>query len=100
MTEENDDTGHHPSTFKAVRTNPEGIAWDDHATVHKKDDGQGLFDPLKALQRGTFAEMVTLVSRMPEEQRGKYVIQKAGDHQVNGAEIMALAAREDFPSQG
>ena len=99
MNEERNDTGHHPSTFKAVCTGSEGIAWDDHATVHRKDDGQGLFDGLKSLHRGTLAEMVALVSRMPGDQRDKYVIQKAGDHRLDTAEIMALAARKDFPSQ-
>jgi hypothetical protein len=100
VSEENDDTGHHPSTFKAVRTNPGGIEWDDHATIHRKDDGQGLFDGLKALHRGTLAEMITLISRMPEDQRDQYVIQKAGDRKISSGEIMALASREDFPSRG
>ena len=98
MSDDNEDTGHHPSTFKAVRTNPDGIAWDDHATIHEKGDGQGLFDALKSLHSGSLAQMVARVSRMPEDERGKYVIQKAGDHQLDTAEIMALAEREDFPA--
>ena len=97
MSDYNDDTGHHPSTFKAVRTHREGIAWDDHASIHVDDDGQGLFDGLKGVHRGTLAQMVQMVSNMPEEERGKYVIQKAGDRRFGPAEIMALAEREDFP---
>ena len=97
MSDHDDNAGHHPSTIKAVRTHSDGIEWDDHASLHLKDDGQGLFDGLKGLERGTLAELVALVSRMPEEERGKYVIQKAGDHQLSTGEIMALAAREDFP---
>lgn len=96
MTDETE-TGHHPSTFRAVRTNPEGIAWDDHASVHKKDDGGGVLDSMKGLYRGSLAEMVALVSHMPENERDGYVIQKAGDHRLGAGEIMALAQREDFP---
>lgn len=97
MNDDDEPTGHHPSTFKAVRTHSQGVEWDDHATVHRKDDGQGLFNSMKGLHRGTLAEMVALVSRMPESERGQYVIQKAGDHRLEIAEIMALAGREDFP---
>jgi len=97
VSDENTDTGHHPSTFKAVRTHSEGIAWDDHASIHIKDDGQGLFDGLKGVHRGTLAQMVQMISNMPEDLRGKYVIQKAGDHKLGTAEIMSLAEREDFP---
>ncbi len=91
--------GHHPSTFKAVRTTQDGIAWDDHATVHRKDDGQGLFDAMKGLNRGTLAEMVALIASMPEGDRGNFVIQKAGDHRLDTPEIMALAGRKDFPGR-
>ena len=95
-----DDSGHHPSTYKAVRTTTDGIAWDDHATIHEKGDGQGLFDPLKALHSGTLAQMVAMVSRMAEDERGNFVIQKAGDHQLETGEVMALAQRKDFPLKG
>lgn len=91
--------GHHPSTFKAVRTQADAIAWDDHATIHRKDDGQGLFDALKGLHRGTLAEMVAMVAAMPAGEREQYLIQKAGDHRLDMPEIMALAGREDFPGR-
>ena len=94
---DNDDTDSHPSTIKAQDTHREGIDWNDHATLHLKHDGQGLFDALKGIQRGTLAQLVTMVSNMPADERSKYVIQKAGDHQLGTSEIMALAAREDFP---
>ena len=97
MSDRDENAGHHPSTYKAVRTHNEGIAWDDHATVHLKDDGRGLFDSFKALHRGTLAQMVALVARMPEGEREKYAIQKAGDHRMGVSEIMALADRPDFP---
>lgn len=94
---EKNDYGHHPSTYKAVRTHSVGIGWDDHATIHRRDDGHGVFDSLKGLYRGSLAEMVAMVSNMPEASRGNFVIQKAGDHLLDTAEIMALARRDDFP---
>lgn len=89
----------HPSTFKAEDTVSAGIEWDDHATLHQKDDGRGVLDGFKSLRRGTLAEMVAWVARMPEDERKNYVIQKAGDHRLDTAEIMALAARRDFPGK-
>ena len=97
MSDSDENDGSHPSTIKAENTHNEGIAWNDHATVHLRDDGQGIFDPLKAIHRGTLAEMVALVSHMPADQRGKYVIQKSGDHQLGTSEIMGLVDRPDFP---
>ena len=86
----------HPSTVQGETTS-QGIDWDDHATIHHKGDGQGVFDGLKALHRGTLAQMVTMIASMGESERGDYVIQKAGDHRLGTGEIMALAARPDFP---
>jgi hypothetical protein len=87
----------HPTTFRAAMPHSDRIDWDDRASIHLADDGQGLFDGLKALHRGTLAQMVAMVAAMPEDERVRYVIQKAGDHQLGPAEIMALAGRSDFP---
>lgn len=87
----------HPSTFKADDTHREGVQWDDHAELHSADDGQGLFDGGKGLGSGTLAAMVSRVMAYPPEERGRFVIQKAGDHRLERAEIEALAARKDFP---
>lgn len=87
----------HPSTFKAVKTHEEGIAWDDRASIHRADDGGGVLDGAKGLRRGTLAEMIAQVMAYPPERRGDFVIQKAGDHRLEQAEIEALAARSDFP---
>ena len=87
----------HPSTFQGEGGASGGVDWDDHASIHMKGDGQGVLDSLKALHRGTLAEMVAMVSRMPEGEREQLVIQKAGDHMLGIGEIMALAARNDFP---
>lgn len=87
----------HPSTFKADDTHRDGVQWDDRAEIHLANDGQGVFDGGKGLRGGTLAEMVSQVMAYPPEDRGKYVIQKAGDHKLELAEIEALAARKDFP---
>lgn len=87
----------HPSTFGADDTHQEGIQWDDRASLHRHPDGQGLLDGAKGIRRGTLAEMVSHVAALPPEDQKHYVIQKAGDHQLRHAEIMALASRPDFP---
>ena len=76
----------HPSTFDAESTGP-AVDWDDHATIHLADDGQGVFDGLKGLYRGTLAEMVGMIANMPAGERAQYVIQKAGDHRLDAGEI-------------
>ncbi len=87
----------HPSTYKAVETHDEGVQWDDRASIHAADDGEGVLDGAKGLRRGTLAEMVAQVMAYPPERRGDFVIEKAGDHRLERAEIEALAARRDFP---
>ena len=88
----------HPSTFNAKPASNAAVDWDDAATLHRRDDGDGVLDGLKALNRGTLAEMVRLVCNMPAADRGDYVIQKAGDRRLEPGEIQALADREDFPA--
>ncbi|WP_202386147.1 hypothetical protein [Allopontixanthobacter confluentis] len=87
----------HPSTFHAHPQNIGEIDWDDRASLHRKDDGHGIFDSAKGLRRGTLAELVSHVMALNEEDRAQYVIQKAGDHRLELAEIAALAAHDDFP---
>ena len=86
----------HPSTYGADETFREGIQWDDRASIHKKDDGQGLFDAMKGLHRGSFAEMVRMLAAMPD--RDEFVIQKAGDRAFSAAEAVELSKRDDFPA--
>jgi hypothetical protein len=87
----------HPSTFQAADTEHEGVDWNEHATIHLKDGGQGVLGGLKALHSGTLAQMVAMISHMPEGERQQYVIQKAGDHRLGTGEIIALVGRADFP---
>jgi hypothetical protein len=87
----------HPSTFGGVPTGSGGMDWDARASIHRRDDGGGVFDAMKEVNRGSLAEMVALVCAMPESQRAHYVIQKAGDRRLGLGEIIALAKRDDFP---
>ena len=87
----------HPSTIRAGTNDAEGIDWDDHASIHRADDGDGVFDAFKGLHRGTMAQMVAMLRTLPEDERSSLVIQKAGDRKYSAAEAMALAEREDFP---
>ena len=87
----------HPSTYKGTPLETGELAWEDRAALHKADDGDGVFDAMKALRRGTFAEMIRHVAMLPEEERGKYVIEKAGDREYSAEEAVALSKRSDFP---
>lgn len=88
----------HPSTYKGRTLETGEHAWEDRAALHAKNDGDGVFDAMKALRRGTFAEMIRHVVALPESERGKYVIEKAGDREYSAEEAIALSKREDFPS--
>lgn len=90
---------HHPSTFAAEPSDeaPGAIGWDDSATLHRRADGGGLLHGLKAIRKGTLAELVRYVAALPNSERGHYMIEKAGDRQYHTHEIMGLAGRADLP---
>jgi len=87
----------HPSTFGAAPRGEGSIDWDARASIHRIEDGGGVLDAMKALNRGSLAEMVALIRDMPDDRRAGYVIQKSGDRRLGPGEIMALARRADFP---
>lgn len=71
--------------------------WNDHAVILRREAADGVFHGFAALHSGSFADMVRMVSRMPEDERQSLVIEKSGDRQYSAAEITGLAARIDFP---
>ncbi|MCB2052493.1 MAG: hypothetical protein KDE63_13800 [Novosphingobium sp.] len=73
------------------------VEWTDYATLHRKDDGEGVLYSLKAIRHGTLAELVAFIQSLPDADRDSYVIEKSGDHRLGAAEIRALAARSDYP---
>ncbi len=89
----------HPSTYKAKDTFREGISWDDRASLHMADDGEGVLDGAKGMKRGTFAELIRHVMIYPAHERHKFKIEKAGDREFSASEIEALALHPDFPTE-
>lgn len=89
----------HPSTSGGETLNTGETAWKDRAALHPADGADGVFDGGKALQRGTFAEMIRHLANMPAETRRNYAIVKAGDRRYSADEAMALASHPDFPAQ-
>lgn len=71
--------------------------WQDHATILRREAADGVFHGFASLHSGSFADMVRLFTRMPADDRASMVIEKSGDRQYSPAEIVALAARNDFP---
>ena len=87
----------HPTTFRAEPASTGETAWKDRASLHRVDDGNGLFDSAKGVRSGTFAEVIHYLTLLPEADRDRYVIHKAGDREYSVAEALDLAARDDFP---
>ena len=71
--------------------------WNGHATVLLRDAANGFLHDFAALNASPFAQMLRLLSRMPEHERAGLVIEKAGDRQYTPVEAMALVTRKDFP---
>ena len=87
-----------PTTFNAEPNASSGPGWDDHASLHRSNDGGGLMSELKSVRHGALAELIRFVMSLPKEERANYSIEKAGDHRLNIGEILALARRSDFPA--
>lgn len=89
----------HPSTFRGPAAQSGEIAWDDRAALHRIDDGDGLLDGANALRRDSFAGLIRHLMRLPESERMKYEIEKAGDRKYSVAEAAELYVRSDFPQE-
>lgn len=89
----------HPTTFKGDTAGTGAMAWDDRAALHRADDGDGVLDGANSLSRGTFAEMIRHMMHLPEEERAKYVIEKAGDREYDHGEVAALFDHPQFPAE-
>ena len=87
----------HPSTFKGEETHRPGIQWDDRASLHRVGDGDGVLDAAKGLRSGTFAELVTHMMLLSDDERANYYIEKAGDREYHADEVVELSQRSDFP---
>ncbi len=90
----------HPSTYEGTPINSGETAWDDHASLIPVDGKDGVFAHSNAVRSGTFAEMIRHIAALPQEKRGHFVIEKAGDREYSAEEAVALAQRPDFPQRG
>ena len=86
----------HPSTIGNPNDHTGAIDWDDHAALHLAGANDGLLSGLTAVRQGSFGDLVAQLMAMPEEERRRYVIEKAGDRQFGADEVAALAARRDY----
>jgi len=84
----------HPGTIQAESSGPAGIDWSSHASIHLAGGG-GILEAFSGVHRGTLAQMVAMIRNMQPEERTKFVIHS--DHVMTLPEVMALAARPDFP---
>lgn len=87
----------HPSTIGNPNDHTGAIDWDDQAALHLAGDSDGLLSGLTAVRHGSFGELVAQLMAMPEDERRRYVIEKAGDRQFGADEVADLAKRGDYP---
>ena len=84
----------HPSTFNGDTLRSGEQAWEDRASIVAAGEGSA------TLMRGSFAEMIRHIANMAEDERGGYVVRKAGDRIYTADEAIALASHPGFPAQG
>ena len=89
----------HPSTYKGPESHSNGIQWEDRASLHRKDDNDGVLDAAKGLRSGSFSELVQHMMLLPEEERSDYYIERLGDREYHADEITEVASRPDFPGR-
>ena len=73
--------------------------WNDHAVVLRREAADGVFHGFASLHSGTFADMVRMVARMPEDERQTLVIEKSGDRQswtIMGMKYRPMQARNSL----
>lgn len=87
----------HPSTFRAADTLAVEPEWHDRAALHLASQSDGILNHATALRRGSFAELIQQMMAMPEGERQRYVIEKAGDREYGPDEIAELARHPSFP---
>jgi hypothetical protein len=88
----------HPSTFRGGSEPSGGPGWNNPATLHRVNDGGGVFSSFKVVRSGTLADLVRFVMSLPEDERADYAIEKEGDHRLDQGDIAALSRRLDFPA--
>lgn len=65
--------------------------------IERQDDGSEMFFEFRELASDTLQALVTRVATMPASERARMVIDAGTAGTFNVGEIVALAARSDFP---
>lgn len=74
--------------------------WSKHAKlIERQDGGSEMFFEFRELESGTLQALVARVAAMPAPERARMVIDAGTAGTFNVGEIVALAARNDFPPE-
>ena len=80
--------------------NGTAIDWDAQAALIERDDGGSeMYFEFKTLAKGTLAELVAHVASLPAAERARLVLDRGPNGTLAVQEILALAARADFPGK-
>jgi hypothetical protein len=74
------------------------VNWDEAATLMEREDsGSDMYIGFQTRGRGRLAEMVRQACAAPEEQQGRYIIERPGKPNLDIHQIIALSRRADIP---
>jgi hypothetical protein len=75
------------------------VNWDEPATLMEREDsGSDMYIGFQTRGRGRLCEMVRQACGAPEEQQGRYIIERAGKPNLDIYQIIALSQRSDIPA--
>jgi hypothetical protein len=76
------------------------IDWSAQAALIERDDGGSeMYFEFRTLAKGTLAELVAHVASLAPEERARLVLDRGPEGTLAVQEILALAARPDFPGR-
>lgn len=72
--------------------------WTGPARLHERDDsGSDMYFDFRVLKEGTLAQLVAHVASLDGDARARLVIDSSQTGSIGISDILALAARDDFP---
>jgi hypothetical protein len=74
------------------------VDWEETVTLMEREDsGSDYYIGFQQRGRGQLSDMVRQACRAPEEQQGRYIIERPGRPNLDIHQIIALSLRPDFP---
>ena len=74
------------------------VDWDEPATLMEREDsGSDMYIGLRKRGQGRLADMIRQARAAPEEQQGRYIIERPGKPNLDIYQIIALSQRPDLP---